>query len=331
MHDDDVNVIPETEPEPLVASETHDGPGAQKTVSNEELARRRVNRRRLMFASAATGVAATAMAVPGLRAQESTPAEGPTTAEEAATQVATVVPGGDEHMVDTGQIAGGFQFFVPFQAAIVEAVAARLIPSDDLGPGATEAGVVYFIDRQLYQERTGFQGYRGQRYGTGPFRAGEVTQGDQSALPLSERFRIGILGIEGLAQERFGRGFVRLSPEEQDDILREMDSGDIEEFGRVSLKTSPATFEGGDQGLGPSTRQSAITAKAFFELLLAYTIAGFFVDPVHGGNRDMVGWKMIGFPGAQIGYGDWILRYGEPFEGPYLSLADHQTAMSGGA
>jgi gluconate 2-dehydrogenase gamma chain len=334
MHDDDVDVIPETEPEALVAPATHDASGVertQKTVSNEELARRRVNRRHLMVASAATGVAATAMAVPGLRAQESTPADEPTTAEEAATQVATVVSGDEEHMVDTGQIAGGFQFFVPFQAAIVEAVAARLIPSDDLGPGATEAGVVYFIDRQLYQERSGFLGYRGQRYGLGPFRVGETTQGDQSALPLAERFRIGILGLEGLAQERFGRGFVRLSPEEQDDILRDMDEGEIEVFGRVSLTTPPSTFEEGDQGLAQAPDQNAITAKAFFELLLAYTIAGFFVDPVHGGNQDMVGWKLIGFPGAQIGYGDWILRYGEPFEGPYLSLADHQTAMSGGA
>jgi len=334
MHDDDVDVIPETEPEALVAPETHVGPGEQltrKTVSNEEFVRRRVNRRRLMVASAATGVAATAMAVPGLRAQESTPTDEPTTAEEAADQVATVVPGDEEHMGDTGQTAGGFQFFVPFQAAIVEAAAARLIPSDDLGPGATEAGVVYFIDRQLYQERTGFQGYRGQRYGLGPFQGGEATQGDQSALPLSERFRIGILGMEGLAQERFGQGFVRLSPEQQDDILREMDEGEIEVFGRISLTTPPSTFEGGDQGLAQSPGQSAITAKAFFELLLAYTIAGFFVDPVHSGNRDMVGWKLIGFPGAQVGYADWILRYGEPFEGPYLSLADHQTAMSGGA
>lgn len=312
-------------PQPEQAAE------ARPPIGNEDLARRRVNRRRLMAASAASGVAVTAMAVPGLRAQESTPEEGPTTAQESAEQVATVTPGDAEHTADTGQTRGGFQFFIPFQAAIVEAAAARLIPSDDLGPGATEAGVVSFIDRQLYQDRTGFQGYRGQRYGLGPFQPGEATQGDQSALPLNERFRIGILGIEGLAQERYGAGFVRLSPEEQDAILEEMDSGEIENFGRVSLRTPPALFEGGDQDLGAATGEAGITAKAFFELLLAYTFAGFFADPVHGGNRDMVGWKLIGFPGAQMGYGNRILRYGEPFDGPYLSLADYQTAMSGGA
>lgn len=300
-------------------------------VSHEDLVHRRVNRRRLMVASAATGVAATALAVPKLRAQEATPAAGPTTPGEAADQVATVIPGHEGEMVDTGRIRGGFQFFVPFQAAVVEAVAARLIPSDELGGGAAEAGVVYFIDRELYEERTGYFGYRGQRYATGPFAAGEATQGDQSALPMAERFRIGILGLEGLAQERYGNGFVALSTDQQDELLRAMDNGEIKTFGRVSLTTQPAVFQGGDQGVGASTGQSAITAKAFFELLLAYTIAGFFADPVHGGNRDMTGWKLIGFPGAQMGYGDWILRYGEPFDGPYLSLADHQTAMAGGA
>ncbi|MFN8592733.1 MAG: gluconate 2-dehydrogenase subunit 3 family protein [Thermomicrobiales bacterium] len=304
---------------------------ARVMVTQEDLIQRRVNRRRLMVASAASGVAATALAVPRLRAQEATPASGPTTPEEAAEQVATVVPGSASAMVDTGHVAGGFQFFVPFQAAIVQAVAARLIPSDDTGPGATEAGVVYFIDRELYEERTGYIGYRGQRYATGPFAAGEATQGDQSALPMAERFRIGILGLEGLAQERYGNGFVSLSADQQDELLRAMDAGEIETFGRVSLTTQPAVFQGGDQGVGASTGQSAISAKAFFELLLAYTIAGFFSDPVHGGNRDMNGWKLIGFPGAQMGYADWILRYGEPFNGPYLSLADHQTAMAGGA
>jgi gluconate 2-dehydrogenase gamma chain len=26
---------------------------------------------------------------------------------------------------------------------------------------------------------------------------------------------------------------------------------------------------------------------------------GFFADPIYGGNRDMVAWRMIGYPGAR--------------------------------
>src|SRR6266487_647556 len=41
-----------------------------------------------------------------------------------------------------------FEFFSPDQAVEIEAIAARIIPTDDT-PGAREAGVVYFIDRGL--------------------------------------------------------------------------------------------------------------------------------------------------------------------------------------
>ncbi len=41
------------------------------------------------------------------------------------------------------------QFFDAMAAAEVERLAAEIIPSDESGPGAKEAGVVYFIDRAL--------------------------------------------------------------------------------------------------------------------------------------------------------------------------------------
>src|SRR6266481_3102779 len=41
-----------------------------------------------------------------------------------------------------------FEFFTPEEAAEIEAITARIIPTDD-SPGAREAGVVYFIDRSL--------------------------------------------------------------------------------------------------------------------------------------------------------------------------------------
>jgi gluconate 2-dehydrogenase gamma chain len=41
------------------------------------------------------------------------------------------------------------------------------------------------------------------------------------------------------------------------------------------------------------------SARAFFTRLRNDTIEGMFGDPMYGGNRDLVGWKLIGFPGAQ--------------------------------
>jgi Gluconate 2-dehydrogenase subunit 3 len=41
-----------------------------------------------------------------------------------------------------------FEFFTPEQAVEIDAITARIIPTDET-PGAHEAGVVYFIDRAL--------------------------------------------------------------------------------------------------------------------------------------------------------------------------------------
>src|SRR3954463_16196680 len=46
-------------------------------------------------------------------------------------------------------VPGGYLFFTPAEAAVVDAIVDRLIPTDELGMGAKDAGVTTFIDRQL--------------------------------------------------------------------------------------------------------------------------------------------------------------------------------------
>ena len=59
---------------------------------------------------------------------------------------------------------------------------------------------------------------------------------------------------------------------------------------------------------------------AFFEQILNNTREGFLSDPVYGGNRGMVGWQMIGFPGARYNYLDWVSRHNERFPLPPVSM-----------
>jgi gluconate 2-dehydrogenase alpha chain len=62
--------------------------------------------------------------------------------------------------------------------------------------------------------------------------------------------------------------------------------------------------------LGPEPMPEAIAAwegggiagAADFEVVWRHLREGLFADPAHGGNRDMLGWRLIGFPGAQFGY-----------------------------
>ena len=61
---------------------------------------------------------------------------------------AVVAAAGHAHQAANSSAPPKFQFFSPEQAIEIDAVTARIIPSDDTA-GAREAGVVYFIDRAL--------------------------------------------------------------------------------------------------------------------------------------------------------------------------------------
>ena len=67
-------------------------------------------------------------------------------------------------------------------------------------------------------------------------------------------------------------------------------------------------------------RLESVNAKTFFDMLLQNTIEGFWSDPIYGGNRDMVGWKLIGFPGARYDYRDYVSKHGEVFPLPPVGI-----------
>jgi gluconate 2-dehydrogenase gamma chain len=51
------------------------------------------------------------------------------------------------------------------------------------------------------------------------------------------------------------------------------------------------------------------------------TVEGYFADPVYGGNRDMAGWRMVGFPGARYDYRPFLSRRGEELDLEPVSVA----------
>lgn len=119
----------------------------------------------------------------------------------------------------------------PGDAAQIEAISARILPSDET-PGAREAGVVYFIDQAL----KGFAK-------------------DQAPV-----FAAGLKSLGEAVAKQHGSAatFASLTPEQQDAMLREIE------------KTE------------------------FFGGMRFATLAGFLSLPKYGGNKDYVGWKMIG-------------------------------------
>jgi gluconate 2-dehydrogenase gamma chain len=66
-----------------------------------------------------------------------------------------------------------------------------------------------------------------------------------------------------------------------------------------------------------------IESSLFFSLLRQHTIEGMFCDPVHGGNTAMVGWQLIGFPGARMSnYDDVEKHFGQAFRPTPVSLGN---------
>jgi gluconate 2-dehydrogenase gamma chain len=184
----------------------------------------------------------------------------------------------------------GYVFFTADEAGFVEAACARLIPDDATGPGAKEAGVPRFIDRQL----AGPYGAGDHFYLGLPMPKGTATQGWQMPAPAIV-YRDAIAQANRWTADAYGGPFAGLDAEIQDKALKALESGD-------------AALKGGVDG------------KAFFALLLQNVIEGYFADPIYGGNRDMGAWRMIGFPGARYDYRAFVSRHNAPYPLPPVGL-----------
>jgi gluconate 2-dehydrogenase gamma chain len=190
-----------------------------------------------------------------------------------------------------------YLYFRPDEARFIEAAVARLIPLDANGPGALEAGVPNYIDRQL----GGAWGAGERLYRSGPWQPGVPGQGYQLPFTPAELFRNSLRAIADDLQKRRNTSFDKLPGTEQDAYLE-------------SLQTGQQSLNG-------------VPAHTFFESLLALTIEGFFSDPIYGGNKDMVAWKMIGFPGAYASFYHLVDQHGVLFTRPPLSIGEDNRRM----
>ena len=187
--------------------------------------------------------------------------------------------------------APGPAYFTADESAFIDAAVARLIPKDELGPGAKEAGVTHFIDRQL----GGPYGRAQTWYMQGPWRDGAESQGYQLKLTPAELYRAAVQDIDEHCRNSYGgKRFAELDAATQDKVLKGLEKDDI--------------------------KLARVPAKQFFGMLWENTRQGFLADPMYGGNRDFAGWKLIGFPGPRYNYVAEIERYGEPYTLPTVGI-----------
>ncbi len=177
------------------------------------------------------------------------------------------------------------------EAAFIEAAVARLIPADSRWAGGLEAGVPNYIDKQL----GGAWGAGERLYRSGPWQPGTPSQGYQLPFTPAELFRTALAAINKELTQA-STPFAQMSADQQDAYLHGLEAG------------------GKDLGGVPS--------DVFFAHFWECTVEGFFSDPVYGGNRNMVAWRMIGFPGAYASYYDLVDQHGIKIDRLPMSLAE---------
>ncbi len=93
---------------------------------------------------------------------------------------------------------------------------------------------------------------------------------------LRAQYEVGLAGVDAVTRRRFAKPFVELEAPQQDEILAALEDGKA---------------EGWPEG--------DVRSEEFFETVRLHTVYGFLADPRYGGNRDFLGWKLMGYPGPR--------------------------------
>jgi gluconate 2-dehydrogenase gamma chain len=119
------------------------------------------------------------------------------------------------HQAVQSGVAYKFEFFTPAEVTEIDALSARIIPTDDT-PGAREAGALYFIDRALVT----------------------FASGDQ------QKYRDGLVDLQSAVREKFpgAEKFSGLTPEQQDNLLHAVEASQTAKAPRRGRVNSGQTF-----------------------------------------------------------------------------------------
>src|SRR5262245_26993842 len=191
--------------------------------------------------------------------------------------------------------AAGYTYFKPTDVEFIEAVVDHMVPTDELTPSGPAIGIATYIDRAL----AGSWGKGDRLYMQGPWGKGTPNQGYQLPLTPAALYRAAIAGSNVYCRKTFGQSFERCSAEQKETFLKDLQAGKI-------------TLEGGLPG------------RVFFGVLYENVMEGMFSDPIYGGNKDKVGWKLVGFPGVMANNAENARKYndGQRFAASPVSIAD---------
>jgi gluconate 2-dehydrogenase gamma chain len=188
----------------------------------------------------------------------------------------------------------GYEWLRPGEQVFVEALVNHMCPADKLTPNGVDMGLNVYFDRAL----AGNWGQGDRLYLQGPFKTGSANQGYQLGMTPAALFRAGTEGLATYCQDTFKKPFDALAPEVREQLLKDLQAG------KIALP-------------------NGVPSKTYFAQLLQMFYEAMFADPIYGGNRNKMAWKMIGYPGVNTTNKLNIVKFmNKPYRPEPVSIAD---------
>jgi gluconate 2-dehydrogenase gamma chain len=171
----------------------------------------------------------------------------------------------------TGAVAGGVALLGSLPAAMSQAAAGA-----KAGAGALSAAEMKTLEALLAQLMPKDSlGPGAVELGVPQYISSSLTDSYKPLLPTYKSF---LSALDKSAGSAGAESFENLTSGAQVKLLEEVESG--------KAPGVPAAAKG--------------EAEAAFQLVLEHMREGMFGDPMYGGNKDLEGWKLIGYPGIQL-------------------------------
>jgi gluconate 2-dehydrogenase gamma chain len=91
------------------------------------------------------------------------------------------------------------------------------------------------------------------------------------------KYRSSLASLDGVCREKHGHPFAALDAERQVELLKAV-----------------------EKGQAPASAWKPVDQQQFFSMVLAHTMQSYYGDPRHGGNREQVGYRVIGIPATPV-------------------------------
>lgn len=173
----------------------------------------------------------------------------------------------------------------------LDAICARLIPSDENGPGAREAKAARYID-------WGLSGALNAASAGG--RGGGAAAGTPAGPTVREQYAAALAAVEAHAVSTKGTSFAKLPAADQDAIVTLLQNSQI--------PNAP---------------------MGFFNTIRTHTIQGTFSDPFYGGNFNGIGWDIVKYPGVRTTVPAEYQQWNVELKPNRQSAYDHDTFEKG--